>query len=131
MATLTRDHLVDMHDYLVQRYGGRFGVSSNDTLLRVLATPHQVMFGAHRYPGAIAQTSALVYELVKRQPFCSQNDTTALLALLWLCHHNGFHTSFVQKELWAQIQAIHGQSDDTMFYAWLCEALQAPDDGQA
>jgi death-on-curing protein len=130
MATLTRDQLLDMHTYIVQRYGGRFGITSNDTLETVIATPHQVLFGAHRYPGAIAQMSALVYALVKRAPFQSHNDTTALLALLWLCHHNGFHTSFVQRELADQLQAIHRATDDTSFYAWLCDVLQSPDTPQ-
>ena len=128
MATLTRDHLLDMHTMLVSRYGGRFGVTSNDTLEAVVATPHQVHFGEHRYPGDIAKMSALVYALVNRQPFLSHNETTALLALLWLCHHNGFHILFPQRELSAHLAAIHQQSDDSALYTWLCEHLNSSND---
>ena len=128
MATLTREHLLDMHTMLVSRYGGRFGIVSNDVLEAVVATPHQVHFGAHRYPGDIAKMSALVYAMVKRQPFQSNNETTALLALLWLCHHNGFHIAFPQRELTAHIAAVHQQSDDSALYTWLCEHLNSSND---
>ena len=128
MATVTRDHLLDMHAMLVTRYGGRMGVTSNDILEAVVATPHHIHFGAHRYPGDIAKMSALVYALVKRQPFQSNNETTALLALLWLCHHNGFQTSFPQRELCAHIAAVHSESDDSALYTWLCEHLNSSND---
>ena len=45
MNYLTQDHLLDLHTFAIQRFGGRMGIKSHDQLLSIVAAPQQIMFG--------------------------------------------------------------------------------------
>lgn len=89
MNYLTRDELLDLHAYAVERYGGLLGIKSQDRLQTVLSAPLQEMFGAELYPDLASKVSVVVYLLVKSHPFMGANDATALLAMLRLLEING------------------------------------------
>lgn len=89
MNYLTRDDLLDLHAFAVERYGGLMGIKSQDRLQTVLSAPLQEMFGAELYPDLASKASVIVYLLVKSHPFMAANDTTALLALLRFLEING------------------------------------------
>lgn len=89
MNYLTREELLDLHAYAVERYGGLLGIKSQDRLLTVVNAPRQEMFGAELYPDVCAKAAALVYLIVKSHPFVGANEATALLALLRFLEVNG------------------------------------------
>lgn len=89
MNYLTRDELLDLHAFAVERYGGLLGIKSQDRLQTVLSAPLQEMFGAELYPDLASKASVIVYLLVKSHPFMGANDPTALLALLRFLEING------------------------------------------
>ena len=82
--TFHKDQLLDLHMLMVDRYGGRMGIISSDVLDSVVDMPQQVYFGQLRFVTPLQQIAAVIYGLVRRQPFVSQNETTALLLLLFL-----------------------------------------------
>jgi death-on-curing protein len=82
MNYLTKDDLLDLHAFAVERYGGLMGIKSQDRLQSVLNAPRQEMFGAELYPDLCSKAAVLVYMLVKSHPFLGANEATALLALL-------------------------------------------------
>ena len=82
MNYLTKDELLDLHAYVVTRYGGRLGIASQDRLMTVLEAPRQVMFGTELYPDLASKAAALSFLLLKNRPFVGANETTALMALL-------------------------------------------------
>ncbi len=88
MNYLTRDELLDLHTFAVERYGGLLGIKSQDRLQTVLSAPLQEMFGAELYPDLPSKVAVMVYLLVKSHPFMGANDATALLALLRLLEIN-------------------------------------------
>jgi death-on-curing protein len=116
---ITKDLILDMHIVLVERYGGRTGVRSSDVLDDILALPDQLFFGSARYTTPLHQTAAMVCAIIKREPFISQNDTTALLVLLHLCHHMGYEIDASHSELASVLKHIHRDADEEPFYAWL------------
>jgi death-on-curing protein len=79
---LTKHDLLDLHAFVVTRYGGRLGIASQDALGRVVDAPRQAMFGAELYPDVPSKAAALVFLLIKSRPFLAANELTALLALL-------------------------------------------------
>jgi death-on-curing protein len=81
MNYLTRDDLLDLHAYVIMRYGGRQGIKSQDRLQQVVQAPRQVLFGEELYPDLASKAAALVYLLIKHRPFVGGNELTALLAL--------------------------------------------------
>lgn len=89
MNYLTRDDLLDLHAFAVERYGGLMGIKSQDRLLTALSAPRQEMFGAELYPDLASKAAVLAYLLVKSHPFLGANDTTSLLALLRFLEING------------------------------------------
>jgi death-on-curing protein len=116
---LDKDQLLDMHMLMVERYGGRMGLISNDMLHRVVETPQQVYFGQLRFATPLQQIAAVVYALVRRQPFVSQNETTALLVLLYLCEQQGYRLIVPHRDIVMAIVNIHSDSDESSFYRWL------------
>jgi death-on-curing protein len=89
MNYLTREELLDLHAYAVERYGGLLGIKSQDRLLTVVNAPRQELFGVELYPDVCAKAAALVYLIVKSHPFVGANEATALLALLRFLEVNG------------------------------------------
>ena len=60
MNYLTKDELLDIHAYILERYGGRMGIASQDRLTQVLDTPRQVMFGVELYLDLPSKAAALM-----------------------------------------------------------------------
>ncbi len=116
---LDKDQLLDMHTLMVERYGGRMGVISNDVLIRIIEMPQQMYFGQLRFVTPLQQIAAVVYALVRRQPFVSQNETTALLVLLYLCEQQGYRLVLPHRDIVTAIVNIHGDPDESPFYRWL------------
>jgi death-on-curing protein len=89
MEYLTREDLLDLHSYVVARYGGLMGIASQDRLKTILHTPHQTMFGVELYPDVYSKAAVLAYLIIKNHPFVSGNSGTALIALLRFLEING------------------------------------------
>lgn len=79
---LSKYDMLDLHAFVLERYGGRMGIKSQDRLTTALAAPQQVMFGAELYTDLAGKAGALIFSLLKSRPFASGNEATALLALL-------------------------------------------------
>ena len=91
MYYLTRDQLLDLHTFVVERYGGRMGIRSQDRLLAVINAPQQVMFGVELYPDLAGKVAALGFMILKNRPFNGGNELTALLGMLRMIAANGYH----------------------------------------
>jgi death-on-curing protein len=82
MNYLSRDDILDLHGYVVERYGGRLGFNSHDRLVSLIAAPSLTMFGEQLYSDLPAKMAAVTFALIKNRPFRSGNEATALLAAL-------------------------------------------------
>ncbi|NJN18223.1 MAG: death-on-curing protein [Oscillochloris sp.] len=82
MNYLTRDDILDLHTYAIERYGGLLGIKSQDRLQSVVNAPRQVMFGDELYPDLCSKSAVMVYLLLKSHPFVTMNELTAVLVLL-------------------------------------------------
>lgn len=122
MNYLTRNDLLDLHAYALERYGGLMGIKSQDRLQQVVGAPHQQMFGAELYPDLCSKTAVMVYLLVKSHPFIGANDATALLALLRMLALNGhkLRADIGQGEIAGVFRAInHSDMDKEGLEKWL------------
>lgn len=130
LSLISKAHILDMHTYVVERYGGRFGIASSDVLDAVLAMPTQVVFGELRYQTPVAQIAALVYGLVRRQPFVSHNETTALLVLLYWCDNHGYHLDAHHSSIVATLMALYQHGSEEPLQQWLHDHLISDADAQ-
>jgi death-on-curing protein len=126
MNYLTKDDLLDLHSYALERYGGLMGIKSQDRLQSALSAPYQQMFGAELYPDLPSKAAALMYMLVKSRPFMAANEATALLALLRLLAINGqsLRPDVGDSELaWVFRALNHSDMDKDSLELWLRESL--------
>jgi death-on-curing protein len=89
MNYLSKDELLDLHAYVVTRYGGRLGIASQDRLSSAIDAPRQVLFETELYPDLPSKTAALTFLLLKNRPFLGGNEGVALMALLRFLAING------------------------------------------
>jgi death-on-curing protein len=125
MNYLTKDELLDIHAYILNRYGGRMGVASQDRLTNVLDAPRQVMFGVELYPDLPSKAAALAFLILKSHPFVGANEATALLALLRFLHINNADLDAAgDVDLgWAARAVSRSELDREGLERWLREKL--------
>jgi death-on-curing protein len=131
MVYLTKDDLLDLHAFVLTRYGGRLGISSQDRLTNALDAPQQVMFGAELYPDLPSKAAALTFLLLKNRPFVKGNQGTALLALLRFLAVNGagLDPAVAPEDLRDMIRSVdQSRCDKEQLEQWLRERVvtQAP-----
>jgi death-on-curing protein len=126
MNYLTKDDLLDLHAYALERYGGLMGVKSQDRLQQVIRAPHQEMFGAELYPDLCSKAAVMVYLIVKSHPFVGANDAAALMTLLRFLDMNGhaLRPDVGAGEIaWVFRALNHSDLDKEGLEKWLRESL--------
>ncbi len=124
---LTKEELLDLHAFVLTRYGGRLGISSQDRLTSALDAPRQVMFGAELYPDIPGKAAALVFLLLKNRPFVKGNQGTALMALLRFLALNGasLRPDVAAADLGALIRSVDlSNSGKDTLEEWLRERVE-------
>ncbi len=129
MNYLSRDDLLDLHTFALQRFGGRLGIRSQDRVLAALGAPQQVMFGMELYPDLPSKAAALGFMVLKNRPFNAANEATALLALLRMLEINNsvVMPRFPQKLAVVLRAVLHSELDRDDLTAWLREELSGPE----
>ncbi|HEY1013622.1 MAG TPA: Fic family protein [Herpetosiphonaceae bacterium] len=126
---LSQQDLLDLHGYLVERFGGRLGLASHDRLVNLAAAPGQTMFGQELYDDLPAKAAALAFYLIKNRPFRSANEATALLAVLRFAALNG-HGIDDPQALAAELKALAcSERDHDQLAGWLGAHLRAAGPG--
>ena len=128
MHYLIRDQLLDLHTFVVERYGGRMGIRSQDRLLAVINAPQQVMFGVELYPDLAGKVAALGFMILKNRPFNGGNELTALLGMLRMIAANGCHfdQQFPQRLGEMMRGVLRSQCDRDDLADWLRAELASP-----
>jgi death on curing protein len=128
MNYLTKDELLDLHAYVVTRYGGRLGVASQDRLANAVEAPRQVLFETELYPDLPSKAAALTFLLLKNRPFLGANEATALMALLRFLAINGAtlrDDSGDADLIWLARAVNHSDLDKQGVETWLRDNIAA------
>lgn len=127
MQYLSRDELLDLHTLVIERYGGRMGIRSQDRLLAAVNAPQHIMFGVELYPDPAGKMAALSFMLLKNRPFNGGNEATALLALLRMITTNGYQLDdqFPQRLAAVLIEVLRSQRGRDDLADWLRVELAA------
>ena len=126
MNYLTKDDLLDLHAYVVTRYGGRLGIASQDRLISAVDAPRQVLFETELYPDLPSKGAALIFLLLKNRPFLSSNEGTALMALLRFLDINGaaLRSDIGDAELLWLVRAVsYSDLDKVAIESWLRDSI--------
>lgn len=96
----------EIHEFVIQLYGGTFGLREEGLLESALASPRQTMFDEELYPDLAAKAAILLIGLAKNHPFVDGNKRTAFLATLRFLEINGYTLAAAEDELFNLIQNI-------------------------
>jgi death-on-curing protein len=126
MNYLSRDDILDLHTFAIERFGGRLGIRSQDQLINAVQAPQQVMFGQELYPDLASKAAALIFQILKNRPFVDGNESTALLAMLRFLAINGAKLDQTSPEAIAETldRVLHSDMDRDDLATWLYERLE-------
>ena len=127
MQYLTKDDLLDLHAYVVTRYGGRLGIATQDRLTSAIEAPGQVLFETELYPDLPSKAAALIFLLLKNRPFVAANESTALMALLRFLSINGVRLRDDVGDadlLWLVRAVNHSDIDKEGVESWLRDNIR-------
>ena len=91
---LTFEQVLDMHDALIDKFGGLRGVRDMNLLLSAVETPKTTMFGEDLYPTIYDKAAAYLYHLVQNHPFNDGNKRTGFGAVYLFLRANGVDMPF-------------------------------------
>lgn len=126
MKYLTRDDVLDLHTFAIDRYGGRLGIKSQDKLLSAVNAPQQILFGEEVYADLASKAAVLGFQLLKNRPFIEGNEVTSLLAVLRFLHSNDVMVTEALAEAIAnQLQAVQrSECNRDTLTEWLRDRLE-------
>ena len=81
--------ILALHDRLIEKTGGSFGVRDEGGLESALARPYQTFGGEDLYPSVFLKAGALLHSIVNNHPFIDGNKRTALVGVAYLLHREG------------------------------------------
>ena len=122
MTRLTKEHILRMHDQLIERYGGTHGVRDEGLLDSAMSAPFQSFSGIDLYPTIIDKASRLCFGLVMNHPFYDGNKRIGSLALLTMLDLNHIEIQMTNKELEDIILSLAaGGLSGEEFLAWVLQ----------
>jgi death on curing protein len=86
---LTVDEVIELHDYVIYKYGGASGLLHHNLLESTVAQPALFLFGSYVHEDIFAMAAAYSFHLIKNHPFIDGNKRTGILAALIFLRRNG------------------------------------------
>lgn len=96
---ITLDEVLAIHDDMVERYGGSFGIRDLGLIQSAIARPQATFGGQDLYPTLIDKAAALFHSLIFNHAFADGNKRTSLTSTARFLHLNGYELKADQKEL--------------------------------
>ena len=82
MKRLSRESVIRLHEQLIDRYGGSYGIRDEGLLDSALSAPYQGFGDYEFYPTITEKAVRLCFGLVKNHPFFDGNKRIGALVLL-------------------------------------------------
>ena len=124
MICLKRDEILLIHEKLIERYGGSFGIRDENLLDSALNVPFQSFGGVEFYPTILEKAVRLCFGLVKNHPFVDGNKRIGAMALLSTLDLNNISIRTNNAELIEVILSLsYGKIDYDYLLRWVQERV--------
>lgn len=97
---LSIEDVLDLHERLIERFGGSPGVRDQDLLESAVSQPVATFGGEHLHPDLFSMAAAYLFHLVSNHPFFDGNKRIGLLAALVFLDLNGVTLTEGSQELY-------------------------------
>ena len=85
---IQKEAVLALHERVIKKYGGSYGVRDNGLLEAALAQPWQTFDGIDLYPTIEEKAARLCFEIIMQHPFIDGNKRTGALLLGVLLRNN-------------------------------------------
>ncbi len=93
------EEVLIIHDDMISRYGGSFGIRDMGLIESALARPKASFGGQDLYPGVLDKAAALFHSLIFNHAFTDGNKRTALTVTARFLSLNGYELKASQEEI--------------------------------
>lgn len=112
--------VLNLHEMLIEFYGGSNGVRDQGSLESAIARPFMTFDGQDLYPSSIEKAAALIESVAKNHPFVDGNKRTAYYLSRKFLNTNGIDITANQDAKYNfVIQVASGQYNYDDIVAWL------------
>jgi death-on-curing protein len=117
---LTIGEVLEIHQQIMDQFGGAMGILNLGGLESALAQPRMTFAGSDLYPSIGAKACALGYSLIQNHPFVDGNKRTGHAAMEIFLVLNGFEIQAPPDEQEQVIlQVASGEMERDEFTTWL------------
>lgn len=92
-AYLTLDHVIALHDTLIEEFGGSFGLRDKGLLESAITQPMQSFGGEELFPTVFDKAAAYAFFISENQPFLDGNKRTAATVAAVFLDLNAFEVN--------------------------------------
>lgn len=119
---LTLKEVMDIHEQMVRRYGGRRGIRDSALLESALTMPRSGIVGQYLHEGLFAMAAAYLFHFCRNRPFHSANDRTGVVTALVFLRINGVGVRGNSQEFHDLVSAVVQQKADKDIISWFFES---------
>lgn len=125
MKYLTPQQILAIHDQIIRRFGGSFGVRDIGLMESACARPQASFDGQDLYKNIFEKTASLIHSLLKNHPFVDGNKRTSLSSAGIFLRINGYKLiNSHEKEVKFTISIENDSLSFKEIAAWLKENVK-------
>ena len=92
---LKHDDILYLHDRLIERDGGLYGIREPRLLSSILMIPQMTFSGEDLYPTVIDKSACYLYFMIKNHPFNDANKRTGVMCFLHFLDINNYNIEVI------------------------------------
>ena len=95
---ITLDVVIAIHDDMIERYGGSFGIRDLGLIQSAIARPQASFGGEDLYPTVLDKAAALFHSLIFNHAFIDGNKRTSITSMARFLYLNGYELTAEKEE---------------------------------
>lgn len=103
---LDPETIIDIHDALVNRFGGIYGLRDDDLFRSVAVAPFQTMFGTELFPTVFDKAAKYLFDFANYQVFLDGNKRTGFGVCAEFLYRNGYDLTLTKEEGYVLVMDI-------------------------
>lgn len=112
MIYLSLEQIIELHDALIEKFGGLIGIRERGLLESAVAAPMMAVFGEELHKTIYNKAAAYLFYIAKNHAFLDGNKRTAAAAALAFFRANGKFTKYDADEFLEFVVSVaEGQAD--------------------
>jgi len=112
MIYLSIEQIIELHDALIEKFGGLIGIRERGLLESAVAAPMMAVFGEELHKTIYNKAAAYLFYITKNHAFLDGNKRTAAAVALTFLRANGKSTKYdVDEFLEFVVSVAEGKAD--------------------